>query len=188
MELDDLKEQWKTATFQSPFELKETLERRITKLEKTGRGLRTTFLIEMSFVVVIYVGFILLVWFMADRVLTYMYKMVIATAIATAPIAWRMYKSQKWINSMDYSKDMRSNMVEFLSYYRITLRLYQWSSYLIIIVILLLMFTDGDFARLSPRIKTTVVIYMGAIFFLTEPYIRIVYGRRIAVFENFLKE
>lgn len=188
MELDDLKEKWKTAIFQSPFELKDTLERRITALESSGRGLRRTFIIEMSIVAIVYAAFILLVWFMADKVMTYMCKMVFITAAATVPIAWRMYKSQKWANSMDYTQDVRSNMVAFLRYYKITLRLYQWSSYIILVVLLLMMFTDNDFVRLPYNVKLTVVIYTGAVFILTEPYIRIVYWRRISVFENFLKD
>jgi hypothetical protein len=188
MELDDLKETWRTATLDSSFNLKDTLQKRITAIESSGRGLRRTFLIEMAIVVVIYVAFIVLVWNMADKVQSYMYKLVAVTAIATVPVAWRMYKSQKWINSMDYTKDMRSNMVAFLQYYRLTVRLYQWSSYAIIVVVLLLTFMDESFIVQSSRVKFTFVIYMVAVFILTEPYIRIVYGRRISVFENFLKD
>jgi hypothetical protein len=188
MELDDLKEKWKSTTFQSPFDLKDTLERRVNAIERSGKGLRQAFWIEMIIIGLIYAGFILTVWFMADRVMPYMYKLVIVTSIAMVPIAWRMYKSQKWINSMDYTKDVRSNMIEFLGYYKLTLRLYQWSTYIIIVIILILFYTDSDFGRLPGGIKTTLVIYLAAIAILTEPYIRVVYGRRITVFENFLND
>jgi hypothetical protein len=188
MELDDLKEKWKSTTFQPRFELKDALERRISTLERSGRGIRRVFLIEMIIVSIIYAAFILLVWFMADSITSYMYKLVIVTAIATVPITWRMYKSQKWINSMDYTKDVRSNMVEFLRYYKVTLRLYKWSTYIIIALILVLFYTDNDFERLRGGIKMTLLIYLAVVAILTEPYIRIAYGRRISVFENFLND
>lgn len=187
MELDDLKEQWRSTTFQSPFDLKDTLERR-KAIERSGKGLRLAFWIEMIIIAVAYAAFILTVWFMTDRVTSYMYKLVAVTGIAMVPIAWRMYKSQRWINSMDYTKDMRSNMIEFLVYYKVTLRLYQWSTYAIIVIILILFYTDSDYGRLPGNIKTILVVYLGIVAALTEPYIRIVYGRRITVFENFLKD
>jgi hypothetical protein len=188
MELDDLKQTWKTTTFQSPFELKDTLQRRIGEIKSSGRGLRKVFIIEMVIIAIIYIAFMLLVWFVTERVTTYMYKLVGVTSVAMIPIAWRMYKSQKWINSMDYTKDMRSNMIEFLTYYKITLRLYQWSTYAIIVVILILFYTDSDFERLDGNIQMTLVIYLGIVAVFTEPYIRIVYRRRITVFENFLND
>lgn len=188
MELDDLKEKWKTANFQTPFELKDTLERRISAIERSGRGIRRLFFFEMAVAFIIYAGFVLTVWYMADRVMSYMYKLVIVTAIAMIPIAWRMYKSQKWINSMDYTKDVRSNMVDFIRYYKLTLRLYQWGTYIIVVIILIIFYTDNDFDRLQGSIKMILVIYLGVVAALTEPYIRIMYGRRIKVFENFLND
>ncbi|HWA32737.1 MAG TPA: hypothetical protein VG737_01340 [Cyclobacteriaceae bacterium] len=188
MELDDLKEKWKTATVQSPVTIKDVLAKKISAIERSGKGMRRVFYLEMVFVALVYAGFLWLVWAMGDLLMTYMYKLVITTAIATVPVGWRMYKAQKWINSMDYTIDMRSNMVAFLDYYKTSLRWYQWSTYIIIIVILALFFTDNDFIGLQSRVKVTVVIYLVAVFFLTEPYIRIVYGKRIPVFENFLRE
>lgn len=188
MELDDLKEKWKTGTFQSHSELKVTLEQRVSSLERSGRGIRRVFIAEMILVAIIYLAFLLLVWLMAEKVTTYMYKLVAITGIASLPIVWRMYKSQKWVTTMDYSRDIRSNMVEFLRYFKITLRLYQWSTYVIIVLILVMMFTDNDFERLQWKVKMTLVVYLFVLAALTEPYIRIVYGRRITVFEKFLND
>src|SRR5690242_7940603 len=140
MELDDLKEKWKTATVQSPVEIKDVLTKKISAIESTGKGIRRTFYVEMIFVAVIYSGFLWLVWDMGNAMMTYMYKLVISTAVATVPITWRMYKSQRWINTMDYTIDVRSNMVAFLDYYKTSLRWYQWSTYIIIVVILALFF------------------------------------------------
>ncbi|HZY79428.1 MAG TPA: hypothetical protein VFE50_07895 [Cyclobacteriaceae bacterium] len=188
MELDDLKEKWKTATVQSSVDIKDVLTKKVSSIKQSGRSIRRVFYIEMAFVAVAYLGFIWLVLAMGDSMFSYMYKLVAATGIATVPVSWRMYKSQRWINSMDYTIDMRSNMVAFLSYYKTTLRWYQWSTYIIILVILVLFFTDGDFIALPYKVKVTAVVYLVAVFLLTEPYIRMVYGKRIAVFENFLKE
>ena len=89
---------------------------------------------------------------------------------------------------MDYTNDIRSNMISFLEYYRRTLRLYQWSTYAVVMILMIFMFTDSDFIQLSFMLKAITVCYMTAAVLLTAPYIRITYGRKTSTFEEFLKE
>ncbi|MEI9917374.1 MAG: hypothetical protein WDO14_01060 [Bacteroidota bacterium] len=189
MELDDLKAQWKATVVEpSPHEIREALEKKISMLRRSGRGIRRIFVIEIVIVLAMYTGVLLMMWFMRDRVMSYMYKIIIVTAVGSLPVVWRMYKSQRWINTMDYSNDIRSNMIAFLAYYRNTLKLYQWSTYIVVTVLLVLMFSDRNFLELSFALKTITVCYMTAALLLTAPYIRITYGRKTSIFEEFLRE
>jgi hypothetical protein len=192
MELDDLKAQWTrldAAVVQpSPDEVRGALEKKISSLRGSGRGIRRIFVIEVVVVLAMYVGVLLMMWFVRERFMSYMYKIVIVTAVGSLPVIWRMYKSQRWINTMDYTKDIRSNVLGFVDYYRKTLRLYQWSTYVVVAVLLILMFSDSDFMKLSFTLKAITVCYMTAAVLLTAPYIRITYGRKTSIFEEFLRE
>lgn len=192
MELDDLKAQWaqlgSTVVQPSPDEIREALEKKLSSLRRSGRGIRRIFVMEVVIVLAMYVGVLLMMWFMSERFMSYMYKIVVVTAVGSLPVIWRMYKSQRWINTMDYTKDIRSNMIAFLDYYRKTLKLYQWSTYVVVAVLLILMFSDSDFMDLSFMLKALTVCYMTAAVLLTAPYIRITYGRKTSIFEEFLRE
>ena len=189
MELDDLKAHWKATVVEpSPHEIREALEKKISSIQRSGRGIRRIFVIEIIIVLAMYVGVVLMMWFMKERVMSYMYKIIVVTAVGSLPVIWRMYKSQRWINTMDYTQDIRSNIIAFLEYYRKTLRLYQWSTYAVVIILLILMFSDSDFVKLSFILKAITVCYMTAAVLLTAPYIRITYGRKTSIFEEFLRE
>jgi len=189
MELDDLKEKWRATPDQSStVEIRDAIEKKISALRRSGRGIRRVFMIEIMIVLVIYSGVLLMMWFMGERFMSYMYKIVIVTTIGSLPVVWRLYKAQKWINTMDYAKDIRTNMIAFLAYYKTTLRMYQWSTYVVVVILLVLMFTDADFMQLPLKLKLLIVGYMSTALLLTAPYIRLTYGRQTASFEDFLRD
>ena len=189
MELDDLKKQWKETTAASSRDaISEAIEKRISAFERSGRGIRKSFAIEMMIVGLIYVGFFCMMWFLNDGMQMYMYKMVIITTVATAPIVWRLYKAQRWINSMDYTVDVRTNIVAFVKYFKRTLLMYEWTTYTIMLIIFGILLTDDAFNALPWSIKLLVFGYVLIFTILTRPYIRLVYGRKLSAFEDFLKE
>ena len=189
MELDDLKKQWKeTAAAPPPNAVSEAIEKRLSTFESSGRGIRKTFVVEMTFVALIYIGFFCMMWFLNEGMEAYMYKMVIITAIATVPIVWRLYKAQRWINSMDYTADVRTNIVTFVSYFKKTLLMYEWITYVIMLTIFGILLTDSAFNILPLSIKLLVFGYVLIFTLLTRPYIRFAYGRKLSAFEDFLKE
>lgn len=189
MELDDLKKQWKeAATASSADAIREAIEKKISTLEQSGRGIRKAFVIEMIMVFVIYVFFWLMVWFFRYAIASYMYNILIVTSVASIPIIWRLYKSQRWINSMDYTMDMRTNIAAFVKYYKRTLRIYEWGTYIMVLVTLLFMLADPTFQVVERSVQITVMAYMFLVCLITRPYVRLMYGRRLSVFEDFLKD
>jgi len=189
MELDDLKKQWKSTATDHPADaIKDAIEKKISKLERSGRGIARAFWIEMIVSWGMYVGFWIAMWYYHDLVESYMYKIVIMIGVAMIPIVWRLYRSMQWANSLDYSKDVRSNVVTFVSYYRKTLRFYEWGTYLISSISIAIMMTDSAFRSTNHRIQWTVIIYVIVVSLIARPYIHLVYGKKVAVFEDFLKD
>ncbi len=187
MELDDLKAKWKASgDLQPRVEIRQSLERRISEIERSGRGIRTSFLFELMIIFVMYSAFITFVWIFGDRVLGYMYKMVFILGVGFLPALWRLHKAQKWIRSMDYTRDIQSNIRSFLTFYNRTLVIYKWSSYIVIVALLVMLFSDRDFISLSLYFRVGIVVYMAIAMLLTGPYIRVVYGRKTDAFEKFL--
>ncbi len=191
MELDDFKADWKRSEIvTSPVMKEDEIQRRVKAVERSRKGIRMAFLSEMAIVVVIY-GLILGIFLVTEAgIQSYMYKIIIVTLLAGIPTYYRLNKSQRWINTIDYSKDVRSNLVAFLAYYKTTLRVYLWSSYGTIIVLFILFFGDDEFMELNIYLKGGIVLYMIVFFLLTGPYIKRVYGggwRRLRGFWNNLK-
>ncbi len=188
MELDDFRKFWNQSEMRDASLLKEReLLSKLDSYEKSGRSIRKAFLWEMLTIAVIYLGFIFVVIFLREGVESYMYKLVVVTLLGGLPVCYRLYKSQRWINNLDYSQDIKSNLEAFLVYYKTTLRLYQWCSYGTIGLLLILFFTDQAFLELDAALKAAIVIYMILFMLLTGPYIKKVYGNRVGSIEAFLK-
>jgi len=189
MELDDLKEKWRASAVPSSTpDIREALERKISDLRSSGRGIRRVFYIELAVAALGYVVLLLMAIYVGERMMTYMLKIIVVTTVGSVPVIWRLYKSQLWINSIDYGQDMRSNMVAFLRYYKTTLKIYQWSCYLVIAVLLVMLYYDNDFMALDMKIRLKIIVYMLSVGVLALPYIWFLYGRRTSAIDAFLRE
>jgi hypothetical protein len=189
MELDDLKKSWKsTATSQSGDVIKDAIEKKIINLERSGRGIARSFWIEMILSWAMYVVFLFMMWYYNEYVESYMYKIVVLIGVAMVPIVWRLYKSIQWANSIDYSQDVRSNVVAFLKYFKGTLWIYEWSCYLIVAITVGIMYTDQSFLSASSRVQMAIIVYVIAVALIARPYVYFLYGKKVSVFEDFLKD
>lgn len=189
MELDDLKKQWKeVGTTPSPELIRKAIEKKIPGLERSGRSIRINFWIEMIIALLVYAFFVYMMWRFGKIMPLYMYKIVITIGVLTTPIVWRLYKSQRWVNAMDYTVDVRTNVVAFLKYYKRTLWLYEYGTYFVVAITLVILFTDSSFNDLQPKFKWPIVTYVTLLCLVVRPYIRFAYGRKMKVFEDFLKE
>lgn len=185
MELDDFKTAWKKEDKLNM--TPESLLQRVNQIAKSGRKIRRAFLIELAIIGALYLFFTGIIIFFNERIQSFMYKLVAITFIGFLPIAYRLYQSQLWINTMDYSVDIRSNLLAFLTYYKTTLRWYWWSSVIIIALMFVMLFTDGDFLALGIKWKIGTCTYIILVLLLTEPYLKKVYGRHAQEFDAFLE-
>lgn len=188
MELDDLKEKWKASNVpSSTVDIREALERKVSVLKSSGRGIRRVFYIEL---IVALLGFVALIMLakQGGGFSTWVIKLMVATLVGSTPLIWRLFKAQRWANSIDFSENMRKNMTEFVRYYKTTLRIYHWSCYVVIVIVGVLMFTDENFMALGERVHTWMIVYLACVAASATPYIWFLYGRRIKAFEDFLRD
>lgn len=183
MELDDFKTAWNKSDESSV--TRESLQQKITRIEKSGRKIHRAFVIELIIVGSIYLFFVGMIIIFNEAIQSFMYKLMLIPLIGFLPTFYRLYQSQRWINSMDYSIDLRSNVLAFLTYYRTTLKWYGWSSMIISVLIVIMLFTDADFLGLGFGWKIGTCAYIIVILLLTKPYLRISYGRHVQEFEMF---
>lgn len=189
MELDDLKAQWKsTPTNQSTDVIKDAIEKKISKMERSGRGIARTFWIEMIFSWALYAFFLFVMWYYKEQVHAYMYKIVILIGVAMIPMVWRLYKAIQWANSIDYSQDVRSNVVVFLKYFKRTLLIYEWGCYLIVLITIAIVYTDPSFLSASSRVRSIITLYVIVVAVFARPYVYFIYGKKVRAFEDFLKD
>lgn len=189
MELDDLKKQWQLTTpSTSANAIKEVIEKKISKMERSGRGIKRTFWIEMSLVWGIFAFFIVLMLFFDEHIMPFMYKIVVLIGVATTPIVWRLYKMQQRVDSIDFSMDVRSNIISFVKYYRNSLLMYEWGTYIVTVITMIMLYFDPAFMAIEANVRWTFFGYMVFVMVITRPYIHLVYGKKIAAFEDFLKD
>ncbi len=185
MELDDFKEQWRNIPA-LPVK-KEALQQQVDALEKSGKRIRRVFLVESVIIACIYLFFISAALFFAGKIAPFYYKLVVVIFLGSATTYFRLYKSQRWINSMDYAKDLRSNLTAFLGYYKKTLSVGLWSSYLISVCLFIVLLTDHSFLALETPWKAGVLVYIIVVQLFTVPYIKKVYGKPIRSLELLLE-
>jgi len=189
MELDDLKKQWQMTTpVASADAVKEAIGKKMLNIERSGRRIKRAFWFEMIFVWVVYFMFLGVMWFFNEHVQPFMYKIVILIGIATIPIVWRLYKMQKRVDTIDYSMDVRSNIIGFVKYYKRSLLIYEWGTYVISAISAIILYLDPAFMALKPNFIWTFFGYMLLVVVITRPYIYYVYGKKVSAFEDFLKD
>ena len=185
MELDDFKTAWSKEAM--PALTRESLQQRINRVEKSGKKIRKSFVMELAIYAVIYLFFVVTIIIFNGAIQPFMYKLVAIAFAGFLPTAYRLYQSQAWINSMNYTIDIRSNLLAFLTYYKTSLKWYWWSSIIISVLVFIMFFTDKDFLALGIEWKIGTCAYILLVLFLTRPYLRKVYGRHVQEFEMFLE-
>ncbi len=185
MELDDFKIAWEKDVKSNI--TRELLLQKINRIEKSGKKIRNTVVGEVILIGVLYLLFLGVILFFNEHMQSFMYKLIIILSVGFSPIAYRLYQSQRWINAIDYSVDIRSNLVAFLTYYRTTLQWYWWSSVIISTLLFVMLFTDEDFLGIPVAWQIGTSAYIVTVLLLTRPYLRNFYEKHIKEFEAFLE-
>jgi hypothetical protein len=187
MELDDLKESWNARNSNYPPLQTADFQTMIKSIEKSKRGIRGVFFAELCIVLFIYLGFLLVVFWGGD-VKPFMYKLVVISLMGAIPIGYRLYRAQQMMHTLDFSRDIKSNLIGFLVYYKTTLGLYRWGSYALLALLLLVFFTDSSFHELDIAFQYGTAGYILLAMLLIGPYIKKVYGSKVKSIESFLND
>ena len=187
MELDDFKSLWKQSELTLGKSAPDT-EEILQIISRSRRGIQRAFLADILIATAVWFTFTLTVIFFRQTVQPFLYKLVLITVLFAIPVYYRLYRSIRFLNNIDFGKDIRTNLMEFLGYYKVTLQFYRWGTYFMMIAMLIVFFTDNSFLQLGFGIRSVVVLYMVIAFVFAVPLVKWMYGKKIASLELFLKE
>ncbi len=185
MEIDNLKTIWKR---QPSVEIsQDDLLKKLTLLLRPAQKMRKAYYREAALIVMIFSLFIAIVALCRGQISPFFYKLIAIVFFGISPIIYRFFQLDKSINNIDFSQDIRSNVVWFLAYFRKTLRWYWRCSLVISVFSIIVLFTDKDFLGLPLPWRMGTMAYMGLILFLTKPYLNKNYESKIKEMEDFLE-
>ncbi len=189
MELDDLKAQWAKPDWNKAMDNGgKEVDEILTIISKSKRGIRKMLSIEMGVGVFMYLLFGALAFWVKGNVEVFLYKLVGVITVFAIPIYYRIYQSIRLLETADYGKDMKSHLSSFLVHYKITMAIYQWGSYLMILGCLTVFYTDDSFNRQSLIFKILITLYMLIAMIVTKPLVKRFYGRKVKAMEEFVNE
>lgn len=189
MELDDLKEQWARPDWNN-MQANHANEAEIIQgiISKSRRGIRRIFSIEVGIGLLMYILFGILAFWVKESVSFFLYKLVAVITVFAIPIYYRIYRSIRLLETADYGKDMKTHLSAFLTHYKITMAIYQWGSYVMIIGAMIVFYTDESFMRQSLSAKIWITVYMIVCMIITKPLVKRFYGRKVKSMEAFVSE
>jgi len=185
MELDDLKQPWKE--FHHQADHNEGPSKEVSQIIGRSRNsLRKIFRIELLIGLTVCLAFLIVA--ATGIVFPFLYKMVAITLIVPIPIYYRLYQSIRFMERLDYGKDLKTTLTEFIAYYRTTIRIYKWGSYLMIFLIFIVFLTDSSFQQLNRWYQSATILYLGLVTLIVNPFVNRVYGSKLKSFELLLKD
>ncbi len=189
MELDDLKAQWAKPDWNKATENdRKEVEEILAIIAKSKSGIRRIFSIELGVGLVMYLLFGAVAFWVKGSVEIFLYKLVGVITVFAIPIYYRIYQSIRLLETADYGKDMKSHLSAFLTHYKITMAIYQWGSYLMILGCLVVFYNDDSFNKQSVIFKILITVYMIIAMIITKPLVKRFYGRKVKSMEEFVNE
>jgi hypothetical protein len=185
MELDEMKSVWKKdsgETGRPSRDLSQLLMKRISSSKKSIYRIAT---VEMGFMVIYLVLAAAAVWY-SGGFPSFFYKTIGVITIIAVPVSLRLVQSIRRLSRQDLSLSLTENLEQGLHHLRQSIRWYQVSSYIALVILMVLYFTDEFFLSLSRIWKTGILAYLLFFAVMTAPYLKWLYGRKIREMEGLL--
>jgi hypothetical protein len=188
LELDDLKTAWKKLQSKELIPEKEERDKIMQIIERSRKGILTALTWEIILTLIIYISVLAVAFLFHSRLSSYHFKLLILVWLFAIPVFYRMSRSVSFLNQIDYGSNIRTNLTEFLVYYKTTIQFYRWGGYITICTLIVVFFTDAAFLNLQVWIQGLIVVYLIIVFFALGPLIKTVYGSKIKSIEIFLSD
>jgi hypothetical protein len=188
LELDDLKNAWKKLQSNELLPGKKECEKIREIIGRSRKGILTVLVWEIILTIIIYLSVFAVAVLFHSRLSSYHYKLAILVGLFAIPVFYRMSRSASFLNQIDYGRNIRTNLTEFLVYYKTTIQFYRWGGYITICTLIVVFFTDASFMNLQLWIQVMIVVYLIIVFFALAPLIKTVYGSKIKSIDIFLSD
>lgn len=184
MELDDFKESWKNARYVGKDSTEHDEKKIMEILSSSRKSFRKSLFIESLLSITIYVASIIVFILFGAMIGSYLFKLVIITTIFTIPVYYRMYSSYKFLKKIDYGSDIKSNLLKYLTYHKVSLQIYKWGVYFLVAVLVVVFLLDDTFMKLDFWVKSIIFGYFTFIILITGPLVSFMYGKRLKEIEK----
>ena len=188
MELDDFKKSWQGSPSIGNFNSDSIDEIYIRQIiSKSRSAIKKVLLKELIIGSALFIGFLLIVLFLGPKVESYFYKLVAVVFIISFPVYFRLFMSLRRLKKMDYSRDIKTNLTEFLLYNKTTIHLYQWGSLVSAIILLFIFHTDNAFLKQSFQMKILITAFIVVFGFISYFLIGKNYKSKVKAIEDYIK-
>jgi hypothetical protein len=188
LELDDLKDTWKK--LQSDELMHEEEDRGKIKeiIGRSRKVILTSLAREIIPTTIIYLSFFGVVILFPSSISSFHYKLTIIIGLFAIPVIYRLFRSASFLKQIDYGLNIRTNLMEFLVYYKNTILLYRWGGYITICTLIVVFFTDASFIHLQLWIQALTLAYLIIWLIALNPLIKHMYGKKIKLIESYMRD
>lgn len=185
MDFDKLKEIWNRTESENPIDAERNLHRRIRAVTSTQWKFRRYFRTEMVIAILSILFFGAVAFFTPDLNI-YFYKLFTIIVIGSVPLNIRLFLSLRRILGIDYSGQIKTNIINAKNHLKFTIRMYYMIVVLTLIALVAMSWFDEYFLGLPGNWKIAVMVYLGIFGVVSFYMINTFYGRRLKDLESML--
>jgi hypothetical protein len=188
LELDDLKNTWKNLQSNELMPEKEEWVKIKEIIGRSRKGILTALAWEIILAIIIYISFFSVVVLFPSSISSFHYKLAIIIGLFAIPVSYRLFKSASFLKKIDYGRNIRTNLTEFLAYFKTTILFYRWGGYITISTLIVVFLTDASFRHLQLWIQVVTLVYLIIFLFALGPLIKHMYRKKIKRIEAFMQD
>lgn len=187
MDFDELKEVWKKTDHLTTNDSDKELHRKLKALTGTQRKMKQYFRNEMIFTVIAFMLILPFTYFYTD-LQPYFYKIFAIVFLSVTPLSIRLYLSMKRLAVIDYSNQLRQNLVAAHKHLKTTIRFYYSAVVFVILSLVVVSWFDEFFLQLPAVWKVGIMSYFFIFLIAYFYFINKLYGSRLKELEGFLED
>lgn len=187
-ELDDLKNTWKNLQSHETKPGKEERDRIKEIIGRSRKGILTALAWEIILTIIIYISFFGVVVLFPSSISSFHYKLIVIIGLFAIPVSYRLFRSALFLKQIDYGRNIRIYLTEFLAYFKTTMQFYRWGGYITICTLIAVFFTDVSFMNLQQWIQVFTLGYLITWLLALNPLIKHMYGKKIKLIEAYMRD
>lgn len=189
MELDELKHLWRRSEKVLPALPQNSLEAMLRRrVGSSYRVFRRRVFVELVAALLILAGGWGLIFLAKKAVMAFFYQLILVVLLGMIPVSIRFFLLLRQLRQTDFSGNLLDHIRQSVRYYEQTMRLYEWSAYLVLLVLIGILGWKGTYRWFSPWGRVSIVGYFFLVAALTRPYVRWLYRGPLEELKNLLKE
>lgn len=187
MDFDQLKNVWKKAERFETSDSDKELNRKLEAVTSTQHKIKKYFKFEMIIALAAIIFFVTGAYFRGD-IEPYFYKLFTLILIGSVPLNIRLFLSMKVILGIDYTHQLRENLIVAKNHLKITTRVYYIVIVFTIVSLVIMSWWDDYFLQLPSEWQVGIMGYFLLVFIFSIYLVNKLYGSRLREIGELLDE